>query len=355
MARKSGHGKIPEIRKKSRHNPEVPDLPGPPPRGLFEPWEWPWVKEDLLGPNAPPGPIGFEVGGKIGQTVYQRAGSPGPDGKFSKKKKLQCRRHVIPRDPRTHEQLLARARFQAAVKEACELSESERQIYRERVKRGNLKLNWDNLFIREFCRKHPLHEFQMEAEILRVGGIAFPSIVVMPEVLLMNWQKIYEAELSSADDHTIPGLNGNLHKNYLIVLEGVTGSVPGNNIIGVRPNGAISGYARGVAFRFFRLGGVSFGTWVGWPSPIENILPLGQPYYGNDDIVLVGLMNAKTGMNRGIRSSGSIRAGGYTDRVIDLQVENWWLNTADNITSLILHFGGMNTFTGRVGVYAAEK
>lgn len=73
---------------------------------------------------------------------------------------MQLRRHVIPYDPKTPTQLAGRARIRAATLAWHEMTEAEKQQWRDKAKK--LIMTGFNLHIREFCQAHPLSEFLPE-------------------------------------------------------------------------------------------------------------------------------------------------------------------------------------------------
>lgn len=150
----------------SRHNPRVPDLPGEPAERLTSPGQHSFVKPVHSEPNPIPPPVALDTRGKIAQTVYQLTLDMPHYDPDNPKKVLQRRRQHIPFDPRTHAQLLCRARFGTAVHTWKTLTPAEREEYNRRGRRHDPWLEGLNLFIREYCREHGLDEFQDLADAL---------------------------------------------------------------------------------------------------------------------------------------------------------------------------------------------
>lgn len=70
---------------------------------------------------------------------------------------MQLRKHVIPTDYRTAPQLQCRARLAAATAAWKALAEPERDGWRTLARKR--RMTGFNLFVRDFCRNHPLQEF----------------------------------------------------------------------------------------------------------------------------------------------------------------------------------------------------
>jgi hypothetical protein len=157
-------------RMKGRHNPSVSDPVTPRLSKVCRLGHTVFMPPLASNPNEPPPPCAIEINGKIGQTVYQRTRPWVGQGIVSDALVTQVRRHVIPADPRTTSQLLNRARFGSAVRAWKYLTDAERLDYNSRGARKKQALEGLNLFVREYCSSHSLHEFEMHAERLRVTG-----------------------------------------------------------------------------------------------------------------------------------------------------------------------------------------
>jgi len=156
--------KRPDLRK-SRHNPNVPDLQGPPETTLTIPGQHSFVRPLASEPNPIPAPVSRNIKGKIGQTVFQLTTPWTSHFEHSTEKMLQRRRHVIPFDPKTHLQLLNRCRFAAAVQGWNDLTTEQRADYNRQGNIKNPQIEGLNLWIRQYIRNHALHEFQLQAEL----------------------------------------------------------------------------------------------------------------------------------------------------------------------------------------------
>jgi hypothetical protein len=164
--------KGPDLRK-SRHNPNVPDLQGPPETTLTIPGQHSFVRPLASEPNPIPAPVSLDIRGKIGQTVYQRTLPWISHYEHGTEKMLQRRRHVIPPDPRTHLQLLNRSRFAAAVRRWNTLTNDVKAEYNRRGNQKRDRIEGLNLWIREFVKAHKLTDFQLEAT-LRASHVSLP-------------------------------------------------------------------------------------------------------------------------------------------------------------------------------------
>jgi hypothetical protein len=104
-----------------------------------------------------PHELSLMVRGKVGGMVYQRVrkglGNLQTVGKWD----LQLREPGDPIDRRSPAQLRLRARLAAATATYQALSEAERDAWRERAE-GSRKTGY-NLFVRDFCERHPASEF----------------------------------------------------------------------------------------------------------------------------------------------------------------------------------------------------
>jgi len=161
--------KGPDLRK-SRHNPNVPDLQGPPETRMTIPGQHSFVRPLASEPNPIPAPVSLDIGGKIGQTVFQHV-IPWISGTdHGTEKMVQRRRHVVPFDPRTHLQLLNRARFAAAVQGWKVLTTEQRTEYNRRGNRKKDPIEGLNVWIKDFISRNTPEAFQAEALDLQTYG-----------------------------------------------------------------------------------------------------------------------------------------------------------------------------------------
>lgn len=147
----------------TRHNPNVPDLPGPPETTTTEPGQQSFVRPLASEPNPIPPPVALDVSGKIGQTVFQRTIPWISHYEHGTEKILQRRRHVVPFDPKTHLQLLNRARFAAAVRSWKLLTPADQAEYNRQGNAKHNRIEGLNLWIRRFIQEHNPSEFQADA------------------------------------------------------------------------------------------------------------------------------------------------------------------------------------------------
>jgi len=154
--------KGPDLRK-SRHNPNNPDIYGPPEHTITEPGQHSFDRGTLSDPNPIPPPVSLDIAGKIGQTVFQHTIPWTSAGEHGIQKMLQRRRHVMPFDPRTHLQLLNRARFAAAVRHWKTLTNDVKAEYNRRGNARSNRIEGLNVWIQQFIREHDLSQFQLEA------------------------------------------------------------------------------------------------------------------------------------------------------------------------------------------------
>jgi len=149
----------------SRHNPNVPDIPGPPETTITSPGQHSFVRPLASEPNPTPAPVSLDIRGKIGQTVFQGTLPWISHYQHAPEKMLQRRRLVKQRDRRSHAQLLNRSRFAAAVRGWKVLTTEQKAEYN---RQGNTKhpgIEGLNVWIREFISTHDLSEFQLEATL----------------------------------------------------------------------------------------------------------------------------------------------------------------------------------------------
>jgi len=149
----------------SRHNPNVPDLQGPPATTMTQPGQHSFVRPLASEPNPIPPPVSLDARGKIGQTVYQLTVPWVSHYEKSPVKLLQRRRHHVPFDPRTHLQLLNRARFAAAVWAWKTLTDEQKRAYNRSSVATHQRIEGLNVFIRRFIQEHDLSEYQLAAEL----------------------------------------------------------------------------------------------------------------------------------------------------------------------------------------------
>lgn len=173
---------------------------------------------------------------------------------------------------------------------------------------------------------------------------------------LPSYQLIAQAALTSTADYTFTGLNGDIDLSYLIELSGTTPAIA-NKIIGIRPNGETSNYGKGVMFQYYRNGGTAFATEVKAWEGTTDILPLASNAFSAAGwLQAYGRIAAPSGVPRIIKSTCTfLRDSSLHDYTVVRETTNAWLNTATNITSLVLHFGGMTSFSGVARIYALRS
>lgn len=91
------------------------------------------------------------------KVVYQRTAKGLGNITVPGRHDLQRRKHVIPTDYRTESQIRCRARIAAATAAWHELGDAQRRDWDR--KSGKKPISGFNLFVRDFCRIHPLTEF----------------------------------------------------------------------------------------------------------------------------------------------------------------------------------------------------
>jgi hypothetical protein len=147
----------------SKHNPAVPDT-GPRRARAFTPFgnhsfEPPFFPD----PNDPHQPTSLDIRGKIGQTVFQKSIPPPWATWYPRVPSLQRRRHVIPRDPRTHAQLLCRARWAAGVAAWKNLTAAQWIGYNDIGKDKEPPITGLMYFMKEWCMIHQPEEYELQA------------------------------------------------------------------------------------------------------------------------------------------------------------------------------------------------
>ena len=103
-----------------------------------------------------------------------------------------------------------------------------------------------------------------------------------------------------------------------------------------------------------RNGGTTFATFTSWLGVTEAILALASnAYTTNCWITASGIIQARTGRPRLCRSDAAIlRNYGSYDYFLTSNLSTAWMNTVDNITSLMFHFDGATNFNGQACIYA---
>ena len=152
----------------SRHNPNVPDIPGPPQEKYTLPGQQSFVRPRASEPNPIPAPVALDIRGKIGQTVFGGIRTiTTSDGKRTTQYLIR-RRHVVPTDPRTDAQLECRARLAAAIAAWHPLTNQEKARYNSLGNRRHPMLEGINIHVKEFIANHPRTDFQLDAIFLRL-------------------------------------------------------------------------------------------------------------------------------------------------------------------------------------------
>lgn len=100
--------------------------------------------------------VSFAVAGKIGDLVYQRVRKGKGNIQTSGKYDLQLRRQGAIIDARTPAQILTRDRMAAATAAYQALDQAARDTWRKKA--ANARATGYNLFVKEYCKAHPLPE-----------------------------------------------------------------------------------------------------------------------------------------------------------------------------------------------------
>lgn len=159
----------------SRHNPAVPDI-GPRRTRSFEtPGQQSFARPMVNEPNAIPPTVGFDIRGKVGQTVYQMAFPPPWSPQAGQPKQLQRRRHVIPKDPRTMAQLMCRARWAAGVAAWHQLSAADVANWNDAPITRSRNITGYQAFMKYFCTSHLPNEYHAMA-VLWTAQPALPFL-----------------------------------------------------------------------------------------------------------------------------------------------------------------------------------
>ena len=98
--------------------------------------------------------ISVTVTGKTGDKVYQHVGKGRGNIDRPGHRDLQMRRHVIPTDYKTEQQRACRARIAAATLAWQQIPNDEKAEWRRKAR--HRKATGFNLFVRDYCRSHPL-------------------------------------------------------------------------------------------------------------------------------------------------------------------------------------------------------
>ena len=105
----------------------------------------------------PPHELIASIRGALGDHVYQRVGKGRGNIATPGRHDMQLRRRVIPTNYRTEPQQQNRRRMAAATAAWANATEEERRFWRKRAK--NKRCTGFNLFVKDFCRRHPVEEF----------------------------------------------------------------------------------------------------------------------------------------------------------------------------------------------------
>lgn len=98
--------------------------------------------------------LAISVTGKSENAVYQRVGKGRGNITTPGRHDLQRRQHVIPTDYKTEQQRACRARIAAATLAWQQLPNNEKADWRRKAR--HRKATGFNLFVRDYCRSHPL-------------------------------------------------------------------------------------------------------------------------------------------------------------------------------------------------------
>lgn len=170
----------------------------------------------------------------------------------------------------------------------------------------------------------------------------------------MSWIMIHEADITGASDYTIPSLNGNLDKYYMILLNGTITANSANHIIGVRPNGdtTSNNYTKPIQFYTSRATS-SYTHDAGWWGTTEITLPLGRNGWTDSGVISCrSILVATTGTVHSISSDWVFDRAGYTDNSLNGKASGAWRDASTNINSLVLYFDGASNFSGKLKVLA---
>lgn len=213
--------KGPDLRR-SRHNPNTPDLPGPPAQTLTLRGQHSFVKPLASEPNPAPPPVSLDCRGKIGQTVYQLTRGWINHYEHAPEKMLQRRRHVMPFDPQTFLQLLNRCRFAAAVQGWKLLTDLDRREYNRQGNARDNRIEGLNVWIRQFVQDHDIHEFEAEATLRQAQltiPISIPTFIgiTLAAPRLGDTMRVRQSNGPTLDQLNISAL-GALINNIIITL-----------------------------------------------------------------------------------------------------------------------------------------
>jgi hypothetical protein len=169
------------------------------------------------------------------------------------------------------------------------------------------------------------------------------------------WVKLHEANLNTGSDYTITGLNGNAYRRFRIEVEGGLDVGGADRTIGLRPNGAATGYGPGMIHYVWHVPGDRYGNDAQWFGGANSLLPLCSTNWNqNGQVQCTAEMNTRTGMYRMIVSEGVFNTAntcGASTCMAVYHSANSWRDVSTNITSLTLSFNGASRFWGRVVLY----
>jgi len=203
---------------------------------------------------------------------------------------------------------------------------------------------------------------------LNIGrsNAAGPPLNVEGEIAADNvWTRLHEAQLSSAADYTVKGLNGDAYRQFRIELEGtVTTENYGywTKAIGIRPNGNADATNYGTHQE------LAAAPWT-FGQNATDFLPLCVSHWLADgQVSCAGEMNTHTGMSRIMRSESLFITLADCSHhpwshlipqqqqhcILSQDAANAWFDQSTNITSLTLYFGKATGFTGRFVLYGRK-
>lgn len=175
---------------------------------------------------------------------------------------------------------------------------------------------------------------------------------------LMAWDKIFEGNITTTSDYTISNLNGDVDKEYFIILEGNCTGSTADRLINIQPNGDTSSanYVQGFYWEAFGAGssnGANTQSAVG----VTTGLMIGKNGWSSNGFVQIkAFMNATSSVTRMVHSQYTfIVAGTATNQVVGGSCHSAWKDTTSVITSLKINFGSLTGFTGVVKILALRQ
>lgn len=185
----------------------------------------------------------------------------------------------------------------------------------------------------------------------RVGDVYLKYDDTLTALVSRGLRIIRTDEIATADDLIVSDLNGSADAQYWFLLYGYLTVGGDNRTISILPNGdATAGHYHGMAEVATSIAAANATTATTYLTNTGFVLA--QSKYNIDNYVRVwGCLSAYSGVYRLFQSDSLCVRTDSTEGLCRAQYQGAWLDTATNISSLTLSFGGASDFAGIFNLY----